>query len=109
MTRPARGLARSENGSVVRRSVGDTWGPPGACAGRAKALQQDLERARPVLLGAEQQSHQMSDFAVHSVSRSVARQSSTYRTVFRPDLPCRDARAPGSASARVSGELAQVM
>ena len=79
---------------------GEHVAPPGVVADRAKAGQQELERARPVVLGAEQQPHQMSDFAVHSVSRPSRGRVSTYRTVFQPDPKCRGAYIPGAAVAR---------
>jgi hypothetical protein len=100
MTRSVRGLAGSENGSIGQTLDGEHVAPPCIVADRAKAGQQELERARPVVLGAEQQPHQMSDFAVHSVSGLSRGRISTYRTVFRPNLPCRDVYMQDSAAAR---------
>jgi hypothetical protein len=44
---------------------GEHMPPPRVVADRADAGQQELERARPVLLGAEQQANQMPDITIH--------------------------------------------
>ena len=77
---------------------GEDVPPAGSVRHRAEAGDQVLERAGPVVLGPQQQPHQVPDLSIHRASRACSGNVRIW-TLVRPACPCRERgrSAPGGS------------